>query len=197
VLAGMAPPSARAQAVADSLHYPPDIQVVSSADVKAAKKAHADSLRAHGWSAQPRFVMARSMLIPGWGQAYNRAWYKAAAVTAGEVWMGVRIYNDTQALHDIQDELDIVRSDTTLTNSGERETELVNEYNARLDQRIANSWLLGAIVVYAMVDAYVDAHFRNFEFEFKHDPALPNGPPSDTPKGGGGGSLRMGVRWRF
>ena len=193
VLAGVAPSSARAQAVADSLHHPADIQVVSSADVKAAKRAHADSARTHGWSAQPRFVMARSMLLPGWGQAYNRAWYKAGAVAAGEVWMGSRIYNDTQALNDLQDQIDQARLDGDV----DLETSLVNDFNARLDQRIANSWLFGAIVVYAMVDAYVDAHFRNFDFEFKHDPALPNGPPPDTPHGGGGGSLRLGLRWRF
>ena len=188
-----AAPNARAQASADTLAHPANIQVVSSADAKAAKRAHADSLRTHGWSAQPRFVMARSMLLPGWGQAYNRAWYKAGAVAAGEVWMGTRIYDDTQALHDLQSQIDQARLDGDV----DKETALVNDYNARLDQRIANSWLLGAIVVYAMVDAYVDAHFRNFDFEFKHDPALPNGPPPDTPHGGGGGSLRLGLRWRF
>jgi hypothetical protein len=186
-------PSAHAQAAADTVAHPPDIQVVNSGEVKAAKRAHADSLKRQGWSAQPRVVMLRSLLLPGWGQMYNGAWYKAGAVAAGEVWMGARIYDDTQALHDLQDQIDQARLD----GDPDRETALVNEYNARLDQRIANSWLLGAVLVYAMVDAYVDAHFRGFEVEFKHDPALPNGPPPDTPSGGGSGSLRLGLRWRF
>ena len=32
-----------------------------------------------------------------------------------------------------------------------------------------------ALVVYSLVDAYVDAHFRNFKIEFETDPALPQG----------------------
>jgi hypothetical protein len=45
----------------------------------------------------------------------------------------------------------------------------------------------------------VDAHFRGFELEFEHDPALPDGPPPATPNGsrGGGGGVRLGLRWRF
>src|SRR5262245_51295380 len=78
------PESARPNVPVDTIAHPPDIQVVNSstldADAKAAKKAHSDSLKTHGWSAQPRFVMARSLLIPGWGQAYNHAWLKAGAV---------------------------------------------------------------------------------------------------------------------
>jgi len=73
----------------------------------------------------------------------------------------------------------------------------VNEYNSQLDQRTAHMWFLGAVLTYAMVDAYVDAHFRNFDFEFKHDRALPAGSSPATPKGGGGGTTRVGLRWHF
>ena len=193
------PEAARPNVPADTIAHPPDIQVVNSstldADAKAAKKAHADSLKAHGWSAQPRFVMARSLLIPGWGQAYNRAWFKAGAVAAGEVWMGALIVKDTRELDDIQAQLDQARLD----GDEQRENELVNEYNDQLDQRIAHQWLLAAVLTYALVDAYVDAHFRGFELEFKHDPALPDGPPPATPTGGrgGGGGVRLGLRWHF
>jgi hypothetical protein len=158
-----------------------------------AKRAHADSIKWHGWSAQPRFVMARSLLIPGWGQAYNRAWLKAGAVVAGEAWFGVQLYHDQQQLDDLQAQLDQARLDQDL----QREAELVNEYNAQLDQRIAHQWLLAAVITYALVDAYVDAHFRGFELEFKHDPALPDGPRPASPNGGGGGSTRLGLRWHF
>ena len=190
---------ARPNVPADTIAHPPDIQVVNSStlevDAKAAKKAHADSVKARGWSAQPRFVMARSLLIPGWGQAYNHAWYKAGAVAAGEVWLGTTIYKDTQELSDIQAQLDQARLD----HDQQRENELVNEYNSQLDQRIAHQWLLAAVLTYALVDAYVDAHFRGFELEFKHDPALPDGPPPTTPTGsrGGGSGVRMGLRWHF
>jgi hypothetical protein len=46
------------------------------------------------------------------------------------------------------------------------------------------------VIVYAMVDAYVDAHFRNFDVDFETDPALPGGAPAEA-----GGRLLL--RWRF
>jgi hypothetical protein len=200
------PATARAQApadtsrprvVPDTLQQLDGIQIVGSsysrADEKAAKKAHADSLRAQGWSAQPRFVMMRSLLIPGWGQVYNRAWYKAGAIAAGEVVLGLALLKDQQQLDDLSSQIDQARADQ----DGQREQDLVNEYNNELDQRIAHQWFLGAVLTYAMVDAYVDAHFRNFEFEFKHDPALPDGPPPTGTHGKGGGSTRLGLRWHF
>jgi hypothetical protein len=160
---------------------------------KAAKQAHADSIRAQGWSAQPRFVMFRSLLIPGWGQVYNHAWYKAGAVAAGEVWLGVTLVHDQQQLDDLQAQIDQAQLD----NDTQSEAELVNEYNSQLDQRIAHQWFLAAVVTYALVDAYVDAHFRGFELEFKHDPALPDGPPPAGSHGKGGGTTRLGLRWHF
>jgi hypothetical protein len=180
-----------AKALPDSLPQLPGIEVVNSDKVDAAKQAHADSVKALGWSARPRYVMMRSLIIPGWGQAYNRAWFKAGAVMAGEVALGVAIYNDTQKLHDLQAQLD------PLTPGAPDYVAVANEYNSQLDQRTAHSWFLGAVVTYALVDAYVDAHFRGFDMEFKHDPALPNGPPPATHSGGGSGTTRLGLRWHF
>jgi len=195
-----APPDpARPNVPADTIAHPPDIEVVNSStlevDAKAAKRAHADSLKARGWSAQPRFVMARSLLIPGWGQAYNHAWYKAGAVAAGEGWLASLIIKDQQVLDDLASEIDQLTADSSFAEADVK----VNEYNDRLDQRIAHTWLFAAVLTYALVDAYVDAHFRGFELEFKHDPALPDGPPSATPTGGrkGGSGVRLGLRWHF
>ena len=188
---GIRADSARAQALPDSLAQIPGIEVVNSDRVDAAKQAHADSVKARGWSAQPRFVMVRSLLFPGWGQAYNRAWFKAGAVAAGEGWLGVTIYHDQQKLDDLQAQLDQAQRGT------QDYDDLVNEYNDQLDQRIAHTWLLAAVMTYALVDAYVDAHFRGFELEFKHDPALPNGPPPASHSVGAGGTTRLGLRWHF
>jgi hypothetical protein len=139
--------------------------------------------------------MMRSLLVPGWGQAYNHAWYKAGAVAAGEVWLGVLIAQDQKALDDLTQQIDQLRADSLFEQANVK----VNEYNDQLDQRIAKTWLFAAILTYAMVDAYVDAHFRGFELEFKHDPALPAGPPpaGTTGGAGGGGGYRMGLRWHF
>ena len=37
---------------------------------------------------EPRYVMLRSALIPGWGQLHNGSWFKAIGVAAGEI--GIR-----------------------------------------------------------------------------------------------------------
>jgi hypothetical protein len=111
------------------------------------------------------------------------------------VWLGITIYNDQQKLDELSSEIDQLKEDGSLAEADAK----INEYNAQLDQRIAHQWLFAAVLTYALVDAYVDAHFRGFELEFKHDPALPDGPPPATPNDGrdAGGTTRLGLRWRF
>jgi hypothetical protein len=65
----------------------------------------------------------------------------------------------------------------------------VNDYNSRLETVTGREWWLGAVVAYALLDAYIDAHFRNFEAEFEYDPALPGGEPSAR--------VRLSYRWSF
>ena len=77
-----------------------------------------------------------------------------------------------------------------------------NRYNARLDTYVGRQWMLGGVLAYALVDAYVDAHFRDFDIEFRHDPALPEQLPAEpaAPKGGGsarGERLSLALRWHF
>jgi hypothetical protein len=67
---------------------------------------------------------------------------------------------------------------------------LAGSYNTRVNAQVARLWLLGGVLVYAMVDAYVDAHFRNFKLEFEYDPALPGGKPAS-------GQTRLLLRWSF
>jgi len=199
------PASARAQASADSIAARAGVQVVGSARAPA-RSAAADTTRRRPWTTQPRMVMARSLLVPGWGQAYNHAWLKAVAVATGEGLLGARIVQDQRRLDDLLGELDRVRAGPIpgMTDDERlaRESQLVNEYNARLDQRLARQWILGAVLAYALVDAYVDAHFRDFEIEFRHDPALPAGTPQAPPGDGGAArgpwpGMSLGLRWTF
>jgi hypothetical protein len=67
---------------------------------------------------------------------------------------------------------------------------LAGSYNALLNGQVSRLWLLGGVLVYALVDSYVDAHFRNFRIEFQHDPALPGGLPPT-------GRNRLFLRWTF
>jgi hypothetical protein len=136
--------------------------------------------------APPRWVMLRSLAIPGWGQAYNGAWVKAGVVAAVEGTLIWKVVDDQQALNRLARDVDRARAGGDL----ELESAAVGAYNHRLDAASTRQYLLGVTVLYALVDAYVDAHFRNFKIEFETDPALPGG----TPPAGG---ARVGWEWSF
>ncbi len=161
-------------------------------DVVGAKPVAAkpDSARKRPWHEQPRFVMFRSLVIPGWGQLHNHAWFKAVGVAAGEGYMISRIVDD-------QKQLDrLVAQVTALPDSPERDRVLA-EYDDRFNQRLGRQWLLGAVVAYALIDAYVDANFRGFDVEFQNDPALPGGPGSLPGGSGHGAGVRLLLRRHF
>lgn len=134
---------------------------------------------------EPRYVMLRSLLIPGWGQLANRSWIKAALVAGVEVNLIRLVREDYRALDRLEREVAEARriGDPAL------EADRVNAYNARLDALTGRQWWLGAMVAYAMLDAYIDAHFRNFDADFDYDPALPGGEPSAR--------VRLSYRWSF
>jgi hypothetical protein len=147
---------------------------------------------------EPRYVMFRSLVVPGWGQLYNRSWFKATLFAGIEGWLIGGLIRDEQQLNRLSREADEAQA----IHDEEAFNAAVTAYNERLDQQINRRWLLGGAIVYALLDAYVDAHFRNFEVEFGPDPALPPGmTPSGNDKGkgkgSGGGGGRMSLRWTF
>lgn len=129
---------------------------------------------------EPRYVMLRSALIPGWGQLYNGSWFKAIGVAAGEIAFVVGIYNDEQELDRLSKEADAAFA------AGDEEAYFAasTAYNSRLDQSTRRKWLFGGLLAYALADAYVDAHFTNFNVEF------------DPPRTGSGGKKSFGARLR-
>lgn len=139
-----------------------------------------------GGFSEPRWVMLRSAVLPGWGQAYNRQWLKALAVAAVEAGMAYRIWDDNRVL----DDLDAQAAAAAAAGDLALQNELALRYNDRLDTMVARQWLLGGVIVYALLDAYVDAHFRGFDVEFDTDPALPAG-------AAGASRVRAGLRWTF
>jgi hypothetical protein len=158
---------------------------------RRARAAYQDSVRAAKaaqpphWSDQPRWVMMRSLLVPGWGQAHNGAWIKAVAVAGAETWLIVGVISDRNELDRLQGEINSAGA----AGDAARQEALVNEYNNLLDKFVGKQWLLAGVVVYSLLDAYVDAHFKNFDIEFRNDPALPGGPSSAT--------QRLELRWHF
>jgi hypothetical protein len=130
--------------------------------------------------------MLRSLVVPGWGQATNGAWIKAVGIAAGEGTLAVKIVQDRRELRRLDQAVQEARA------SGDEllELEAVDAYNSRLDRAVSRQWLLGAVVAFALLDAYIDAHFRGFKAEFEDDPALPAGAPSQ-------GKVRLSLRWSF
>src|SRR5262245_52871061 len=59
------------------------------------------TLRRLGRFDQPRWVMLRSLLVPGWGQVHNHAWVKAALLAAGDGSLRVRALRDERRLSDL------------------------------------------------------------------------------------------------
>ncbi|HTR96668.1 MAG TPA: DUF5683 domain-containing protein [Candidatus Acidoferrales bacterium] len=151
--------------------------------------------RAGRWSEQPRAVMLRSLAVPGWGQFHNHAWIKSAAVAGGEWWIVTSLFQDR---HDL-DRL-YTRANAAADAGDETDyTTLYNQYTAVNNAFVADQWLLGGVLAYALIDAYVDAHFRSFDIEFKTDPALPPGVPTDSgaPAAKPGKGARLSLRWKF
>jgi uncharacterized protein DUF5683 len=162
---------------------------------------------------RPRWVMLRSLLVPAWGQVHNRAWIKAVLVAVGDGALRVRFFRDERRLNELNRNAGLAANDTTATGlefrealaSGDQQqidaaraaynsslaafNDVAFAYNDLLQTSINRRWLLGGVVLYAMIDAYVDAHFKNFDINLEFDPALPGGT--------GPGGARLQIRWAF
>ncbi|MBI1797581.1 MAG: hypothetical protein HY076_04035 [Candidatus Eisenbacteria bacterium] len=179
---------------------------------------------------QPRWVMLRSLAVPGWGQFHNHAWIKGVLIAAGDGLLRFALVRDERRLGQLNrsaiarlGDLNAAAGDTTAAGVAYRAalaggdpqqiaaaqaalnaadvrareaSDVYNQaasvYNALLDSSTSRRWLLGGVVIYALLDAYVDAHFRTFDVDFRVDPALPSGSG-----GASGPDLRMSVRWSF
>jgi hypothetical protein len=134
----------------------------------------------------PRWVMLRSLAVPGWGQLHNGSWLKAAVLGGGEVWIIAGLVDDDRRARQLLAEADLAKA------GGDNEgfNAAVDAYNSRLERFVSRQWLLGGVLAYALMDAYVDAHFRDFKVEFEYDRARKGGRPP-------AGQTRLSLRWDF
>jgi hypothetical protein len=139
----------------------------------------------------PRWVMLRSLAVPGWGQLHNGSWLKAAVLGGCETWLVAGLVEDDRRMRQLRVEADLAEAGGD--NDGYNAA--VDEYNSRLAQSVSRQWRLGGLLAYALMDAYVDAHFRDFKVEFEYDRVLKGGkPPSGKPPAG---QTRLSLRWDF
>jgi len=90
----------------------------------------------------PWGAVARSAMLPGWGQCYNESYIKSVLGFGAFFYFASRIYDYEKKYRDTRNV----------------------EYK---DKRVTNSWYLGLTYVIIMIDAYVDAYLYRFDDTIK------------------------------
>lgn len=97
------------------------------------------------WKPSPTGAALRSLLLPGWGQAYDRRPLKAVIVGGIEEGFIYGVYRQHQLFRDAR---------------GLRDESSAKFYR---EQRNRLTWMLAGAIIFSVVDAYVDAHLYGFE----------------------------------
>lgn len=121
---------------------------------------------------RPFWVMMRSAAVPGWGQAKNGQWVKAVLLGGAEVGLfGTAVREDrlaSDARHNAR-----VRPEESWYWTGRAE--------AHKSRKKDYVWWGSFALLLSLGDAYVDAHLKGFDAEFKtQDSAM---------------MISLGVRW--
>ena len=157
-----APTPLRAQGVAaDSM---PATSTGASAPDPAARNARGEQMRP--WHRKPSAIMARSALLPGWGQWVNGRPWKALGVTALEAGAGFALLT---AQGDAEDALDRLAAAESARDEAAA-AQATADYDDAYAQRTTWAWVLGTTLALSMLDAYVDAHLLQFDADFGPDP---------------------------
>jgi hypothetical protein len=156
----------------------------SSAQEKKVKKESDLILALKSTDHNPKRATIYSAIIPGWGQAYNKKYWKVPIVWAGLGAVGYYIY-DSQNQYNTFKEYYIFLSenpDATIDSgnparpwtSGDLNT-ILNNINTSRKNRDLSVIILFAVWGLNLVDANVDGHFFNFDIDedlgFKWGPA--------------------------
>jgi hypothetical protein len=205
------PAHAQAPAARDSLARavtPVATRVAPIAGPPAPDTTSSDTavVRRKPWTEQPRVVMLRSLIVPGWGQWHNHSYVKAAGIAGVEGSLIARVFVDKHQMDVLLAEVNAAKAalrvdslPDVVARDQDRYTRSATSYNDRLNSYISGQWLVAAVLTYSLIDAYVDAHFRSFETDFRTDPALPPGESSAGPSSDAhpAPALRLAFRWRF
>jgi hypothetical protein len=128
---------------------------------------------------RPYTVMLRSALVPGWGQLTNGKWWKAILVVGLEGYLAGSAVGAGR---------DVSRAQDSLRAAGSYADSLsiqISLQSAR-DRRAGFIWWTVGAVGLSMLDAYVDAHFKNFDVT----------PIAGNPRRPGEAFLGLQLAWR-
>jgi Family of unknown function (DUF5683) len=124
----------------------------------------------------PRKATIRSALIPGWGQIYNKKYWKlplvygALGTTAGVFLYNVKWYNRTKYAYKIAYQIQTTRDSTGIENVFPEiaplldQSEALKQYRNEFRQNVDYS-VLFFILAWGLnvVDAAVDGHLKDFD----------------------------------
>jgi hypothetical protein len=118
----------------------------------------------------PGKAAMRSAIIPGWGQVYNRKYWKvpiiyaALGITAGVFFYNLNTYQDTREAYTIRYTMDTARYDEIPDYLKPISTESLRYYRDSYRQAMDYSILLFLLFWgLNVVDAAVDAHLKSFD----------------------------------
>lgn len=128
----------------------------------------------------PRRALMLSATFPGWGQIYNKKYWKLPLVYGGFA-AGIYVIDHYQGMYvNFKNELFTMLNDPTMTTSPEGYTEdqLRNIITTSRRQRDFFCIITGIWYMIQIVDAHVDAHLKAFDLNpqlhVKLEPAIEN-----------------------
>jgi hypothetical protein len=135
----------------EALSVQPDISSPSSPEIFRAKKIKKP------W---PTGALFRSAIIPGWGQVYNKQYIKAILYGGTEIALAATTAHYWKQMDSHQSHF------MNSTDPTYQAWEYYYYQNSR-DNRNLFMWLTGLTFFISIFDAYVDAHFADFDQQDK------------------------------
>ena len=135
----------------------------------------------------PTGALLRSVAFPGWGQFYNRKYFKSVVVFGAETTFITLAAIEWGRMN---------KHKKNFENPGQPDRYYryweFEQFQFYEDRRNLFLWITAGIVFLSMFDAYVDAHLYNFDREEVRDLSI-----SLVPEAGGGSDVRLLLSIRF
>ncbi len=129
----------------------------------------------------PGWVMLRSVLVPGWGQWVNGKWWKSLLVAGLE---GYLVAGAIQAGRDVN-RTEAGMDSATLASASRLCLSTSDTLACARDRKVKYVWWTIGAVGLSMLDAFVDAHFKDFDVT----------PIARVERGGAGTLLGVRLTW--
>jgi hypothetical protein len=123
------------------------------------------------WRLRPELVALGAAILPGFGQVYNRAYWKLPIVYGLFAWFGYNYLTQQQKYLEFRQRYEDDLSKTPIPASAEANRRFREFYREQRDETIIYILL---VYLASIVDAYVDAHLFGFDISddlSQHQPA--------------------------